>query len=95
MLLLPQGRAVPLHPAPDAPLLKRFPRIWKGDRGIMGSAYGNIRPAMDFPRILELYRAGKLKLQELVSRRFGLAEINEAFRALGSGEVARGLVVFD
>jgi Zn-dependent alcohol dehydrogenase len=50
---------------------------------------------MDFPRMLELYRAGKLKLKELVSRRFGLTEINDAFRALGAGEVARGLVVFD
>jgi Zn-dependent alcohol dehydrogenase len=64
-------------------------------RAIMGTAYGNIRPAMDFPRILDLFRAGKLKLKELISRRVGLAEVNDAMRALGAGEVARGLVVFD
>ena len=69
--------------------------MMRTSRIIMGTAYGNIRPATDFPRILELYRAGKLKLMELVSRRFGLSEINDAFRALGAGEVARGLVVFD
>jgi S-(hydroxymethyl)glutathione dehydrogenase/alcohol dehydrogenase len=64
-------------------------------RTIMGSAFGNIRPAIDFPRIFELYRAGKLRLREMVSRTFTLPEINEAFQALGAGEVVRGVVVFD
>jgi Zn-dependent alcohol dehydrogenase len=64
-------------------------------RTIMGSAFGNIRPAIDFPRIFELYRAGKLHLREMVSRTFTLPEINEAFQALGAGEVVRGVVVFD
>ena len=69
--------------------------MMRTSRGIMGTAYGNIRPATDFPRILELYRAGKLKLKEMVSRTFRLEEINDAIRALGAGEVARGVVVFD
>jgi Zn-dependent alcohol dehydrogenase len=38
--------------------------------------------------------AGKLDLDDLVSRRYGLDEINEAFRAMLDGEVARGLIVF-
>jgi Zn-dependent alcohol dehydrogenase len=37
---------------------------------------------------------GRLKLRELVTRRFVLDEINEAFRALEAGEVARGLVEY-
>jgi S-(hydroxymethyl)glutathione dehydrogenase/alcohol dehydrogenase len=64
-------------------------------RTIMGSAIGSIRPAIDFPRILELYRAGKLRLKEMVSRTFTLEQTNEAFRALAAGEVIRGVVVFD
>jgi S-(hydroxymethyl)glutathione dehydrogenase/alcohol dehydrogenase len=64
-------------------------------RTIMGSALGNIRPAIDFPRIFELYQAGKLHLREMVSRTFTLSEINEAFSALGAGDVVRGVVVFD
>ena len=64
-------------------------------RTLMGSAIGSIRPAIDFPRILDLYRSGKLKLKEMVSRTYTLQEINEAFRALGAGELIRGVVVFD
>jgi S-(hydroxymethyl)glutathione dehydrogenase/alcohol dehydrogenase len=64
-------------------------------RTIMGSAIGSIRPASDFPRILDLYRAGRLRLREMVSKTFTLTEINEAFAALGSGDVVRGVVVFD
>ena len=69
--------------------------MYRTGRTIMGSAYGNIRPAIDFPRIFELFRAGKLKLREMVSRTFELQEINEAFIALSTGEVARGVVIFD
>ena len=81
----PVGATLPL----DLMMMMRTSRV------VMGSTYGHIRPATDFPRILELYRAGKLKLKELVSRRFKLHEINEALRALGAGEVARGIVTFD
>ncbi len=80
---------------PGAPLTLDPLAMMRTSKAIMGTAYGNIRPSMDFPRILELYLAGKLKLKELISRRFGLTEINDAFRALGAGEVARGLVLFD
>ena len=90
------GLAVIVGMAPPGATITLDPlAMMRTSRVIMGAAYGNIRPAMDFPRMLELYRAGKLKLKELVSRRFGLTEINDAFRALGAGEVARGLVVFD
>jgi Zn-dependent alcohol dehydrogenase len=81
----PVGATLPIDPL----------AMMRTSKVIMGTAYGHIRPAIDFPRILELYRTGKLRLQELVSRRFRLEEINEALRALGSGEVARGMIVFD
>ena len=43
---------------------------------------------------LATYLAGKLKIDQLVTRRYGLDEANEAFRALAAGELARGLIVF-
>ncbi len=64
-------------------------------RTLMGTAYGNARPAVDFPRLLDLFRAGRLKLRELISHRFTLDQVNEAFRALQAGEVARGVIVFE
>jgi len=43
---------------------------------------------------VSLYRAGKLRIDEMITRRYGLEEANEAFRALAGGELARGLIVF-
>src|SRR5919204_649449 len=61
---------------------------------LIGTWYGSARPRIDFPRMIELTMAGKLKVNELISRRYTLEEINEGFERLGRGEVARGVVVF-
>jgi S-(hydroxymethyl)glutathione dehydrogenase/alcohol dehydrogenase len=44
--------------------------------------------------MIELYMAGKLKLNELVSKEYRLIEINDAYDAMLSGTTARGVVVF-
>lgn len=64
------------------------------EKSLIGSLYGSANMARDVPRLLDLYRAGRLKLDELVSRRFGLDQVTEAFRALEKGEVARGVITF-
>ena len=65
-----------------------------GERVIRGSSYGSARTREDLPRLVNLYLAGKLKVDQLITRRYGLDEANEAFRALPAGELARGLIVF-
>jgi S-(hydroxymethyl)glutathione dehydrogenase/alcohol dehydrogenase len=65
-----------------------------GERVIRGSSYGSARTREDLPRLVSLYLAGKLKVDQLITRRYGLDEANEAFRALAAGELARGLIVF-
>ena len=57
--------------------------------------YGSVRPNLDFPILVDLYLDGKLELDALISRTYTLNEINEGFDALRSGQVARGVVVFD
>ena len=52
-------------------------------------------PQRDFPRLVDLYLDGRLKIDELVSRTYRLDEINDGFAALRSGSVARGVIVFD
>jgi len=69
----------------------RFPLA---EKSLVGSLYGSADMARDVPRLLGLYRAGKLKLDELVTRRFTLGEVREAFAALEQGEVARGVITF-
>jgi S-(hydroxymethyl)glutathione dehydrogenase/alcohol dehydrogenase len=66
-----------------------------GEKVLRGSCYGSTRPRHDMPRLLDLYMAGKLKLDELVSRTYPLEGINEAFTAMKNGEVARSVMVFD
>jgi S-(hydroxymethyl)glutathione dehydrogenase/alcohol dehydrogenase len=61
---------------------------------LIGTWYGSARPRIDFPRLVELTMTGKLKVQELISRRYSLDEINDGFDRLGRGEVARGVVTF-
>lgn len=69
-------------------------RLVGPQRVLRGSSYGSARTFVDFPRLVDLYLAGKLKLDELITRRYDVSEANEAFRALAAGEVARGLIVF-
>ena len=64
------------------------------EKSLVGSLYGSADMARDVPRLIALYRAGKLKLDELVTRRFALNEVGEAFAALQAGDVARGVITF-
>jgi len=64
------------------------------ERGVIGSLYGSANPHRDMPLLIDLYVQGKLKLDELVSRRIKLEQVNEAFDAMEKGEVARSVIVF-
>jgi Zn-dependent alcohol dehydrogenase len=64
------------------------------EKAIKGTMYGSVRPNIDFPRLVDLYLDGRLKIDQLISRTYKLDEINEGFKALRSGQVARGVVVF-
>jgi S-(hydroxymethyl)glutathione dehydrogenase/alcohol dehydrogenase len=64
------------------------------ERILTGSIYGASRPRVEIPRLIDLYRAGKLKLDELLTRTYPFRQINEAYEALERGELARGVVIF-
>jgi S-(hydroxymethyl)glutathione dehydrogenase / alcohol dehydrogenase len=91
----PAGQLVLLGNPPTGAMATISPhRLLYGERRLVGSVYGSTNPPVDFPRFAELYLAGLLRLDELVSHRYGIEEANEAFRALAAGEQARGLIVF-
>jgi S-(hydroxymethyl)glutathione dehydrogenase/alcohol dehydrogenase len=62
---------------------------------VQTSRMGSNRFRVDIPRYLEFYRQGRLRLDEMVSRRGRLDSLNEAFRAMKAGEVARTVLTFD
>jgi len=68
--------------------------IVRQEKTVRGSYYGSVSPRRDFPLLLSMYTAGKLKLDELVSREYRLDEINDAYAAMLRGDAARGVIVF-
>jgi Zn-dependent alcohol dehydrogenase len=64
------------------------------DRTIMGSRYGSARPHHDIPMYLDLYRQGRLKLDELITQQYPLADFETAFADLEAGKLARGVLTF-
>ena len=61
---------------------------------MLGCFYGSFRPKLDFLRYVDMVVKGRLKVKELISRRYALDEINEAYDRLGRGEVARSVITF-
>jgi NDMA-dependent alcohol dehydrogenase len=61
---------------------------------IKGCWYGSSNVQRDVPKLIELYQKGELKLDELVSRTIPLEQVNEAFTAMQSGEVARSVIKY-
>ena len=64
------------------------------EKRLQGSNMGSNRFRVDMPRYVDLYIDGRLKLDELVSARIPLDEINAGFAAMTRGEIARSVVVF-
>ncbi|MDF3016938.1 MAG: Zinc-containing alcohol dehydrogenase superfamily [Thermomicrobiales bacterium] len=64
------------------------------EKKIQGSNMGSNRFRVDIPRYVDLYLSGRLKLDELVSARIGLDQINDGFDAMRRGEVARSVIEF-
>ena len=79
--------------ATDAASFKPMSMVFE-EKSIQGSYFGSCVPRVDFPRMLQLYMAGKLKLDELITRRYKIDEAPQAFADLESGKNARGVIVF-
>ncbi len=69
--------------------------IVRQEKTIKGSYYGSVHARRDFPLFLDLYMAGKLPLDRLVTQHYRLDEINEAFAAMLGGGGARGVITFE
>jgi len=65
-----------------------------GERLLTGSLYGSANLRVDIPRLVDLYLGGKLDLDTLITRRYPLEQVNEAFAAMGGGQVGRGVIMF-
>jgi S-(hydroxymethyl)glutathione dehydrogenase/alcohol dehydrogenase len=64
------------------------------EKTLTGSSFGSCVPRVDFPRMLGLYLAGRLQLEELITRRYSIDEAPQAFADLQAGKNARGVIMF-
>jgi S-(hydroxymethyl)glutathione dehydrogenase / alcohol dehydrogenase len=66
-----------------------------GERKLQGSRMGSNRFRVDMPRLVDLYLQDRLDLDNLISARITLDEVNDGFAAMKGGEVARSVIIFD
>lgn len=94
--LIRRGGAMVLVGIPDDkathPLLLAQ-SVWREQR-ILSSSMGSTRLSVQVPQLIQLYRRKRLKLDELISRRYPLEEINEAIASMERGEALRNVIVF-
>jgi S-(hydroxymethyl)glutathione dehydrogenase/alcohol dehydrogenase len=94
-MLAPRGTATIIGMVPMSEHIELPAVDFLGEKRIQGSTMGSNRFRVDMPQLLELYRQGRLLLDELVSARVPLNRVNEAYAQLKTGEVARTVITFE
>ena len=69
--------------------------LFYGDKQLKGSMYGGANVRVFMPKLLRLWKSGKLDLESMISRRMPLEEVNDAFEAMQAGEVIRTVLDFN
>jgi S-(hydroxymethyl)glutathione dehydrogenase/alcohol dehydrogenase len=93
-MLRPGGTATIIGMIPFGQKIELNGFEFLSERKIQGSMMGGNRFRIDMPRYIDFYFAGKLHLDELISARLKLSEINAGLEALHKGEVARQVIAF-
>lgn len=93
-MLRPGGLATIIGMIPFGTKIELHGADFLRDRKIQGTSMGGNRFRVDMPRLLELWRQGRLKLDHLISGHLKLEEINEGFAKLKSGAPVRNLIDF-
>ena len=95
--LMRRGGTTVIVGMPASGVMSEFDPVALADDGqrIIGSKMGAARIQVDIPNLLTLYRQGRLKLDELITGRYALDDINDALASVVRGEALRNVIVFD
>ena len=93
--LAPGGTATVIGMIPVGQKVELDGPSFLSEKRIQGSSMGSNRFRKDMPRYIDFYLQGRLKLDEMITRTGHLEDVNEAFRAMKAGEVARTVLTFD
>ena len=69
-------------------------RLTREEKTVSGSYYGSTVTSRDFPRFAELWKAGRLPIDRMITRRYRLEEVDRAYRDLLDGPPGRGIITF-
>ena len=83
-----------LHNAAEATVAMSALDLVLMEKQVRGSLFGSSNPRADIPRMLDLYRNGKLKLDELATHRYKLEEVNQGYDDMRAGRSLRGVITF-
>jgi S-(hydroxymethyl)glutathione dehydrogenase/alcohol dehydrogenase len=91
-----RGRVVVtnIHPAAETQVTMSALNLTTYEKQVRGSLFGSCNPRSDIPRMLELHRSGKLKLEELRTRTYTLDEVNAGYDDMRNGRNLRGVITF-
>ena len=89
------GTATVIGMIPVGTLVRSTGRSSSGEKTLQGSNMGSNRFRVDMPRFVDFYLAGKLHLDDMISSRIRLEDVNDALAQLETGEVARNVIMFD
>ena len=64
-------------------------------RQVRGALFGDSNPLYDIPMLLGLYKSGQLKLDELVTRKYALDQVNQAYQDMNDGKNIRGVIIHE
>ena len=78
---------------PNIQLPSNILTMWR--KSVKGSLFGDCNPTYDIPKLLGLYRAGDLKLDEIITRTYTLDQVNEGYDDLLAGKNIRGVIVHE
>ena len=81
-------------PEASAVLPLRVHSLVAGERRVLGSYMGSTNLSVDVPRLVQLYQQGRLKLDEMISARYSLDQINDAIADMQHGQALRNVILF-
>jgi S-(hydroxymethyl)glutathione dehydrogenase/alcohol dehydrogenase len=94
-ILRPGGTATIIGMIPMGTKIEILGMDFLAEKKIQGSTMGSNRFRIDMPRYVDMYLNGRLNLDDLVSQRIGLDQVQEGFEAIKKGELARSVIVMD
>jgi S-(hydroxymethyl)glutathione dehydrogenase/alcohol dehydrogenase len=93
-MLRPGGTATVIGMIPPGVMIEIPGAALLSEKKLQGSIMGSNRFRIDMPYFIDLYRQGRLKLDELVAAHIGLDEINDGYAEMKKGETARSVIMF-